>query len=137
MKALLEAVKTRLLAEVDGLAVEIVPVETYIPPHARTPFAGLKDGGFRRRDLTGGVAEETLTVRVAIYAGHHGGTEELAGAGLDMRGAVDEALRFWAPAGYLMGGDLAGSPATVPARREEGGDYLQQAVLDYEYIREV
>ncbi|MEW5722888.1 MAG: hypothetical protein AB1896_07255 [Thermodesulfobacteriota bacterium] len=136
MKALLEDIKARLLAEVSGLGVEIAPEDTYLPDYAKLPWAGLRAGGLVRVDLAGGLREETLTVKVLVYAENQRSPEAMTTAGLDAMALVDAALAGWAPDGYILGGDMT-ELATAPAMRGENGPFLQRVALTYQYVREV
>ena len=137
MKSLLQAVQARLTAEASLKGVEIVPEETFLPEYAMLPWAGLKDAGLAKKELAGGVVEETLTVRVLVYAEHARSTADMAGAGLDAAADVDAALSGWTPDGYLFEGRLVGEIRTGAAQREEGGAYVQRAVFNYQFVREV
>lgn len=137
MKDLLEAIKDRLDAQVSPLSVSVVPADDYLPNSVRPPFCGLKDGGLTRRDLAGGMVEETLRVRVWVYDKDASSKEAQAEAAIDIRADVDEVLQGWTPDDFILGGDLVEQSPSEMVGRAEKGPYFQRAGLVFEYIREV
>lgn len=70
MKDLLLAIKYELMGavdDVDDASVCIVRHENYLPPTARSPAIGIKDGMVRRRELAGGVVELDMTVFICAW----------------------------------------------------------------------
>lgn len=71
MQALLLAVKAALqagISEVRDGDVFITPSENFIPAGVKSALAiGVKDGPVTRRDLTCGLVEKTMQVRVAAF----------------------------------------------------------------------
>lgn len=64
MKSLLTAIKD----ELSGIAeTHIVRHENYLPPTARTPAIGIKDGLITRREMMGGGIEYTMQVLVVVW----------------------------------------------------------------------
>lgn len=68
MKALLEAIKTKLQTSLTGLRdIQVVPDEAMLPPGVRFPFIGLKDGPIEREEGIGETLKEKLSVKVIAY----------------------------------------------------------------------
>jgi len=110
MKTLLEAIKARLVAQVEILggdkAVHFLPDQFYFPETTTFPCVGLKDGPVNQHYYLGMARQKAdLEVEFVCCVQLHQYGTVIVGKGaavgiLDLVDSVRAALEWWAPEGY-------------------------------------
>ena len=145
MRTLLIGIKNQLQADLDYVRNDdffITEDENLVPQTCKFPAVGLKDGPVNRTELSGGMWEVTLSVRVVIYVQLHKKRAAIIGdASADRKGVLEISEDIHDSLDQNLLGIEGMQHAFSPTETESElvGDEktaLQRKIITYQYVKE-